>query len=54
MGTTVPIGKLDMGTFHFTNVAVSTGATIANRVITGVTTTNFEATTFHLCRFLHL
>ena len=46
MGTTVPIGKLDVrGHSHFTNVAVSTGATIANLSVTGVTTTfNFEAT----------
>ena len=46
MGTTVPIGKLDVrGHSHFTNVAVSTGATIANLGVTGVTTTfNFEAT----------
>ena len=46
MGTTVPIGKLDVrGHSHFTNVAVSTGATIANLRCTGVTTTfNFEAT----------
>ena len=46
MGTTVPIGTLDVrGHSHFTNVAVSTGATIANLGVTGVTTTfNFEAT----------
>ena len=46
MGTTVPIGKLDVrGHSHFTNVAVSTGATISNLSVTGVTTTfNLEAT----------
>ena len=46
MGTTVPIGKLDVrGHSHFTNVAVSTGATIANLSVTGGTPTfNLEAT----------